>query len=104
MFFQRGGIPEDRENFVLLVQALRNRFARRNKILTAAVSASKQILQAGYDLPKLCEELDFINLMTYDYSRSDKATLDAPLYGDSSTGETIVRNREDLSGTDIFTN
>nr|XP_040227768.2 probable chitinase 2 [Anopheles coluzzii] len=85
----RGGIPEDRENFVLLVQALRNRFARRNKILTAAVSASKQILQAGYDLPKLCEELDFINLMTYDYSRSDKATLDAPLYGDSSTGETI---------------
>ncbi|XP_052896663.1 probable chitinase 2 [Anopheles moucheti] len=85
----RGGIPEDRENFLLLVQALRNKFAPRKKLLTAAISASKEILQSGYDLPKLCEELDFINLMTYDYAIAAKAALDAPLYGDSSTGETI---------------
>uniref|UniRef100_A0A182K1R1 GH18 domain-containing protein n=1 Tax=Anopheles christyi TaxID=43041 RepID=A0A182K1R1_9DIPT len=85
----RGGLPEDRENFVLLVQALRNRFAPRKKLLTAAITGSKYIMQIGYDLPKLCEELDFINLMNYDYSKSDKATLDAPLYGDSSTDGTI---------------
>ncbi|XP_049296118.1 probable chitinase 2 [Anopheles funestus] len=85
----RGGIPEDRENFILLVQALRSKFAPRKKLLTAAISASKEILQSGYDLPKLCQELDFINLMTYDYSSDVKAALDAPLYGDSSTGETI---------------
>ncbi|XP_053674360.1 probable chitinase 2 [Anopheles nili] len=85
----RGGIPEDRENFVLLVQTLRGKFAPRKKLLTAAISASKQILEAGYDLPKLCEELDFISLMNYDYSSKDKATLDAPLYGDSNTRESI---------------
>ncbi|XP_052859896.1 probable chitinase 2 [Anopheles cruzii] len=84
----RGGIPEDRENFVLLVQALRKRYAPRKKLLTAAISASKEILQSGYDLPKLCEDLDFINLMTYDYASSEKAMPDAPLYGETAS-ETI---------------
>ncbi|XP_049541815.1 probable chitinase 2 [Anopheles darlingi] len=86
----RNGIPEDRENFVLLVQTLRRKYAPRRKLLTAAISASKQILQAGYDLPRLCEELDFVNVMTYDYADGKKASLNAPLYGDySTTGETI---------------
>uniref|UniRef100_A0AAG5D9J4 GH18 domain-containing protein n=1 Tax=Anopheles atroparvus TaxID=41427 RepID=A0AAG5D9J4_ANOAO len=86
----RGGIPEDRDNFVLLVQTLRKRFGPRKKLLTAAISASKKILQAGYDLPKLCDELDFINLMTYDYAGNEKTALDASLYSDyNSPGETI---------------
>ncbi|XP_058121907.1 probable chitinase 2 [Anopheles ziemanni] len=86
----RGGIPEDRDNFVLLVQTLRKRFSPRKKLLTAAISASKQILAAGYDLPKLCDELDFINLMTYDYASNEKTALDAPLFTDyNSPGETI---------------
>jgi chitinase len=35
-------------------------------MLTAAVGAGKPTIDAGYDIPKVCENLDLVNLMAYD--------------------------------------
>lgn len=80
--FQRGGIPEDRQNFVLLLQKLREKFRHRNKILSTAISGSPSAIQAAYDMPAICETVDFVSLMGYDYSVRDKTSVDGPLYSE----------------------
>ncbi|EAT34366.1 AAEL013385-PA [Aedes aegypti] len=78
----RGGVPEDRENFVLLLKALREKFRHRNKILSTAISGSTSVIQAAYDMPAICEVVDFVSLMGYDYSVKDKTSVDGPLYSE----------------------
>jgi GH18 family chitinase len=34
--------------------------------LTAAVGAGKPTIDAAYDIPQVCANLDFVNLMSYD--------------------------------------
>jgi len=58
--------PEDKENFVLLVQELKAEFVKRGYLLTAAVSAGEKTIATAYDIPALAKELDFINVMAYD--------------------------------------
>ncbi|XP_055604600.1 probable chitinase 2 [Uranotaenia lowii] len=77
---QRGGIPEDRENFVLLLEELKEKFQRRKKLLTVAIGGSTQLIQQAYNVSALCSFLDFVNLMGYDYKIKDKTSLDAPIY------------------------
>jgi len=50
--------------------------------LSAAVSASKTIIDAGYDVPRIAKSLDILNLMTYDFHGSwEKQTgHNAPMY------------------------
>ncbi|XP_058838184.1 probable chitinase 2 [Topomyia yanbarensis] len=81
----RGGLPEDKENFVLLLEALRAKFQHRKKLLTIAMSGSTSVIQEAYNLTAICELLDFINLMGYDYSLRTKTSVDAPLYSDTTT-------------------
>ncbi|XP_058462162.1 probable chitinase 2 [Malaya genurostris] len=81
----RGGLPEDRENFVLLLEALHTKFEHRKKLLTIAMSGSTSVIQEAYNLTAICEILDFINLMGYDYSVRQKTSVDAPLYSDTTT-------------------
>lgn len=35
-------------------------------MLTAAIGVGAETLEMSYDLPALCEQFDFINLMMYD--------------------------------------
>ena len=42
-------------------------FRPKGLLLTAAVSPSKTVIDAGYDVPALSRYLDIINVMTYDY-------------------------------------
>ncbi|GIX71301.1 chitotriosidase-1 [Caerostris darwini] len=63
----RGGVPEDKGNFVQLVKELKETFASRGMLLTAAVSAGKNTIDKAYDVPSLARYLDFINLMAYDF-------------------------------------
>ncbi|CAL8130783.1 unnamed protein product [Orchesella dallaii] len=66
---QRGGKPEDRENFSDLVRELREEFDRvgRGYLLTAAVSPNTKTVEIGYEVPEIAQDLDFINVMCYDY-------------------------------------
>lgn len=78
--------PEDRRNATLLVQELRRRLGP-DRLLTAALPAGRLQSAGPYDpadsfeLATLAEELDFVNLMTYDFGTgfSPIATFNAPL-------------------------
>ncbi|KAK2577217.1 hypothetical protein KPH14_003365 [Odynerus spinipes] len=64
---QRGGNPEDKKNFALLVKELQSDFSIHHFILTAAISANKKIISEAYDIPKISKYLDYVHLMAYDY-------------------------------------
>jgi len=82
--------PEDPMNFVLLLQSLReylnDQAARdeRRYLLTIAAGASSRAY-APLDWPRIHPLLDFINVMTYDFSGSWSAVtgFNAPLYDSS---------------------
>nr|AKP18004.1 chitinase 6 [Eriocheir sinensis] len=78
----RGGKPEDKENFVTLVKELRKEFSPRGWMLTAALAAGKSTIETAYDIDDLAEELDFMHIMAYDYhGKWDGRTgHNAPLY------------------------
>jgi len=78
----RGGKPEDKQNFVLLCKELREAFAPMRWLLTAAIGAGKTTVDSAYDLPAISQYLDFIHLMAYDYhGKWDLVTgHNAPLY------------------------
>ncbi|XP_046656308.1 probable chitinase 10 [Daphnia pulicaria] len=57
----------DKTGFKNLIVALRNAFQSSGYLLSAAVSASAASIDAGYDVASMNQNLDFINLMTYDF-------------------------------------
>lgn len=59
---ERGGITDDKNNFVLLLQELKNRFKKWGYMLTVAVSATYDTIDNGYDVKKI-SELVFIPLL-----------------------------------------
>ncbi|XP_073964913.1 probable chitinase 2 isoform X1 [Choristoneura fumiferana] len=80
---RRDGKPEDRANYVTLVKELKEAFEPHNYILTAALGAGKDTMEAAYDLPKLSRYLDFIHMMCYDYHGTWDGVVgaNAPLKG-----------------------
>nr|XP_042910581.1 chitinase-3-like protein 1 isoform X1 [Parasteatoda tepidariorum]XP_042910582.1 chitinase-3-like protein 1 isoform X2 [Parasteatoda tepidariorum] len=62
----RGGKPEDKENFVALLRELKAAFASHGYLLTAAVSAGVKTMDTAYNIPEVSKYLDFINVMAYD--------------------------------------
>jgi chitinase len=67
----RGSPADDRQKFTLLVQELRNAFNQESSnsnrlLLTAAVAAGKGNIDTAYEIPAVSQNLDWINLMTYD--------------------------------------
>ena len=68
-----GGRPIDRDNYTLLLQALRRRFdeiqaATGTRLeLTAAVSCGPLIANDAYDYPAVASLLDYVNLLAYDF-------------------------------------
>ncbi|XP_026671822.1 probable chitinase 2 [Ceratina calcarata] len=83
----RGGVPEDKQNFVSLVQELKEAFRRPNYLLTAAISSNRQTIDAAYDLPELCKYLDLVHVMAYDYHGTwdNKVLPNAPLKSDDGS-------------------
>ncbi|KAL7640813.1 UNVERIFIED_CONTAM: hypothetical protein RMT77_009088 [Armadillidium vulgare] len=78
----RGGKPEDKENFVHLLREMKEAFQPYQWILTAAVGAGSSTIDTAYDIPKMSEYLDLIHMMGYDYhGKWDQETgHNAPLY------------------------
>ncbi|XP_076042468.1 chitotriosidase-1-like [Oratosquilla oratoria] len=63
---QRGGSPEDRENFIFLLDELKAALHAKGMLLTAAVSAGKGTIDLAYNIPGMAKSLDILNLMAYD--------------------------------------
>lgn len=88
--------PDDKASFVSLVRELRLAIEGEAKgtkntklILTAAVPASFEAIEAGYDVPEISQYLDFINVMTYDFHGQWEKEVghNSPLYPlNSATG------------------
>ncbi|KAM6456735.1 acidic mammalian chitinase-like [Liasis olivaceus] len=73
----RGSPPEDKHLFTILIQELSAAFREESEkngyprlLLSAAVSSSKNTIDAGYEVAALGKNLDFINVMTYDFHGS----------------------------------
>ncbi|XP_013404709.1 probable endochitinase [Lingula anatina] len=80
-----------KSSFTRLVQVLRREFdaGQPRLLLTSAVSAGKGTINVAYDVPALARDLDFINVMTYDFNGgwSSHVGLNSPLYGRSTEKE-----------------
>ncbi|ROT67642.1 chitinase 4 precursor [Penaeus vannamei] len=65
----RGGVPEDKENFVILLKEFRARFDTFSPplLLSGALSPGKPTIDDGYDVPGISEYLDMVHVMGYDY-------------------------------------
>nr|ACR23314.1 chitinase 4 precursor [Penaeus vannamei] len=65
----RGGVPEDKENFVILLKEFRARFDAFSPplLLSGALSPGKPTIDDGYDVPGISEYLDMVHVMGYDY-------------------------------------
>lgn len=76
------GPSSDKEGFVALVKELSSKFRPKGFLLSSAVSPSKMVIDAGYDVPNLSRYFDWIAVMTYDFHGNwDKQTGHvAPLF------------------------
>ncbi|CAC5375850.1 E3.2.1.14 [Mytilus coruscus] len=89
----RGGKPEDKVNFGLLVKELKEAFDAESQtsglvclLLTAAVAAGKYTVDTAYDIPTMAQYMDFINIMSYDLHGSWQSTTghNSPLFPKSN--------------------
>ncbi|CAG9856716.1 unnamed protein product [Phyllotreta striolata] len=76
------GPDSDKPAFAQFVKELKDAFRPRGYLLSSAVSPSKTVIDAGYDVPIIAENLDWVAVMTYDFhGQWDKATGHvAPLF------------------------
>lgn len=76
------GPDSDKQGFAALVRELSTAFKPKGLLLSSAVSPSKAVIDAGYDVPVLSKYFDWIAIMTYDFhGHWDKQTGHvAPLY------------------------
>ncbi|EAT48574.1 AAEL000389-PA, partial [Aedes aegypti] len=81
----RGGLPEDRVNFIELLKELRMRFDKEGYLLSIAVAATKDYHRSAYDVPEINKYVDFVNLMSYDLHAywDAKTGHNSPLYAAS---------------------
>eukprot|EP00092_Neocalanus_flemingeri_P017579 GFUD01019020.1.p1 GENE.GFUD01019020.1~~GFUD01019020.1.p1 ORF type:complete len:440 (+),score=91.01 GFUD01019020.1:70-1389(+) len=79
---RRGGVPEDKDNFILLLADLHRVFSRQDLLLTTAIGATAQTVDTSYNIPMMYKYLDYVHVMCYDYhGKWDKVTgHNAPLH------------------------
>jgi chitinase len=75
--------PEDKQHFTLLVKEIRQAFDVDGYLLTFAAAPDPYKANNAFELDKIVDSVDWLNLMTYDYSGPwDNFTgIEAPLYG-----------------------
>jgi len=79
----RGGEPEDKDNFISMSRELRAALDRHGLMLTVAVSCGKFTIDTAYNVPAMSQIYDQIHLMCYDFHGAweDFTGHNAPLYG-----------------------
>ena len=64
---QRGGIPADKENFVLLLKELRENFDKHGFILCVSAGATEETAKISYNIKEISKYVHLIHLMTYQF-------------------------------------
>lgn len=73
------GRAEDKADYITLLKELRAAFKPHDYLLTAAIAAGKTEIDRAYELAEVSKNLDFLNVMSYDYQvfpRSFSTCLD----------------------------
>merc|ERR1712242_244099 len=80
----RDAPDSDKPGFTLLCKRLSEAFKEHNYELTAAVSASKTVIDDAYEVPEISKYLDAIHMMSYDLHGSWEKMVNhhSPIYGD----------------------
>uniref|UniRef100_A0A3B4YN23 Acidic mammalian chitinase n=1 Tax=Seriola lalandi dorsalis TaxID=1841481 RepID=A0A3B4YN23_SERLL len=96
----RGSPPEDKQYYAVFLEmraAFENEAKQSNRarlLMSAAVSAGKDTIDSAYQIPKLGQALDMINVMSYDFHGSWD-----PITGECSP---LFRGPEDHGGFIYF--
>ncbi|XP_029291330.1 acidic mammalian chitinase-like [Cottoperca gobio] len=99
-----GSRSRDKRRFTRLCRELKKAFVaegtatnRDSLMVTASVSAEKDTIDFSYDVPKIAKNLDFINVLTFDF-RADLESVTghhSSLYkGSQDTGDDIFWNTD----------
>ncbi|XP_034447110.1 chitinase-3-like protein 2, partial [Hippoglossus hippoglossus] len=99
-----GGDPNNKQKFTLLCKELNAAFETEGKkhnrdrlILTASVSAEREVIDASYEVEKITKDLDFLNVLTFDFHGpwENVTGHHSPLYvGSHDTGDKIYYNTD----------
>lgn len=76
------GAPEDKDNLSLFLKELKEQLTS-SKIISISVAAKNDDINVSYDIPKIAEQVDFININSFDLRgvRDDVATAFHSPYG-----------------------
>ncbi|XP_078034878.1 endochitinase-like [Augochlora pura] len=79
---QNGGKKADKNNYVELLKELKSAFSKHQWSLSAAVGAEQDSASKSYKIRKIAEQLDFINVMTYDFNGywNGYTGMNSPIY------------------------
>ncbi|XP_033229590.1 chitinase-like protein 4 [Belonocnema kinseyi] len=70
---QKGARPSDKENLVLFLKALKEKFDKKGLILSATVDPNEAVAKLLYDIKGISTYVDFINLRTVDFHEISEA-------------------------------
>ncbi|ELT96384.1 hypothetical protein CAPTEDRAFT_147492, partial [Capitella teleta] len=98
----RGSPPEDKQRFASLVQELKAAYDEEGRqtgqtplMVTAALGAPKSVIDNGYQVEQICQDLDYISLMSYDFEGAWN-----PYTGHNAP----LKVRSDQVGNDVYLN
>ncbi|XP_058466636.1 probable chitinase 2 [Malaya genurostris] len=92
---QFGGCKSDKENLILLLEQLHMRLHACGMSLSLTVGVDPRDITISYDVVKIDEYVDFVNLLTGDYHDPRKPSHLSPLYSaDPKDRFNIVGNGE----------
>ena len=88
----RGGIPEDKQNFVHLLKEVHDVFKPQNLFISAFLRTQSNVLEKAYDVKNIAKFVDAIAMMTFDYGGpwNKKVEFHAPM---KSNDENNVESR-----------
>ncbi|KAG7221560.1 hypothetical protein INR49_017091, partial [Caranx melampygus] len=100
----RGSPLEDKQRFTALCKELLEAYTAEGTatgkprlMISAAVSAGKGTIDAGYEIAEIAKYMDFINVMTYDFHGTWESVTGhhSPLYkGSQDTGDHVYLNTD----------
>lgn len=64
---QRGGLPQDKQNFPLLLQELKEAFEPHGFVLSVTLAGSTSMADISYDIPNISKNVDYMSVMSYEY-------------------------------------